>query len=236
MFNIMHPMAAEEAATEDDETAPPAPQNNYRMAPMTLGRQSTSNPAAFMNGVRYIQYCPQQPMQLNGWRAKGCAFTFVLLRHFDERGHLSLEPTDLSMFYHQLPYGTDLRPIIPAFLCVLQSLAVTPRTDQIFAEWSRREERFVPPRPTREAIQFPELCPWNMPTFWAMEMFSVAIQVVTKFLNQPVPVAEESFRMTLKHIDLIDVADNWWVEAMTYFLYKVWSDSWCWPTIFRESA
>ena len=176
----------------------------------------------------------QNRLDLSALRIHLGGLIWITLRYLHNQGHVGVEVGDLARIRAKAPELRDKPLMLPVVLVTLQALASTPGASDIFMKWARQEKRENLPRLDYEIVQGPRLQPWNRPELWSFGSFALAIEIVTRFLNQEVPDTETSFANTLGDLFALVGEERWTIEVIVIVLYFVRSTPWFWPTLFRS--
>lgn len=211
-------------------------------------RQAVLSPVSPVDmGLSTEQLLQEVGLQLSGptqWNGPVCpnleapqvllgGIFHVILRYCHHKGHVELDRAGIQEIKdvdQALAGETDAISVV---LLALQTLASTPDAADIFMGWAKKEEKEEEVRMDNGIVLGPRLVPWKRRDLWSFGLWSIATEVVTRFLDRGVNRTEQEFNQGLEDLRAIIKEDSWVIAIISFTLYRVRANTWFWPTLFR---
>lgn len=160
----------------------------------------------------------------------------ITLGFLYSRGHVGADSSDRKKMASFVPQIRERRNLIVVILVTIQALACVPRAKEIFSYWAAREGRASVGMDGLDAGFCPLLQPWFPNESWTFATWALAVQVVTRFLDQEMVSSDERFAETLLDLYIAARDDCWAIDVMIQTLYFVKAAKWFWKILFKDTA
>ena len=167
------------------------------------------------------------PVQISG-------ILHLSLRFCHNQGHVEVDRRDLEEIRSWDPALQGELDVLPIFFAVLQTLGSTPDAKEILYGWASAKVREGNDGAGIDIVQGPRLKPWARRDLWSFGLWSLTIEIVTRFLDHGLNCMEAEFLTGLGDLRQVANQDAWAIQIIVFALYRLRASPWFWPTLFRN--
>lgn len=157
----------------------------------------------------------------------------LVLRHLCRQGHLGVTAHGMLRIMRRTKETREYSPAIPLIFLTVQTLASTTcgsaRTS--FERWAIENENTIHLPPKGAPYNGPTLRPWDSPGLWKFATWSLASDLVAKFLSREYTPVEWKFVASIGDLFRQSEAEPWALEVMVFTLFKVLNETWFWEVL-----
>lgn len=144
---------------------------------------------------------------------------------------LEFNETDLQILQALVCGIPGSTKVFTTVMATIQALICTPSVGRSFLNWAEASNRVVVLPPNSAPCGAGAFHPWKPEALWDFRVWSLATQVINKFLSIASLPSESEFVYTLRDLYRQTPGSRMEVDAIVATLFMIRDASWLWPLL-----
>ena len=162
------------------------------------------------------------------WKMYSTGVMFRMMEGMMEKRSVFLTPVEIHQLRQMVPPLRMDVDLLPAMLVAVQTLASVPGVRNVLRSWGSRENLvMLDGRQNQVGGQAAQPIGRDACTC-DFGLWSLAVQIILRFLNQAIPLSEPAFLVEIGDIYRDAGVNSWAVDVMVHALYFIKRASWVW--------